>query len=105
MKNQTHTPEAIVPHKSLEIERCTHGNIHVNGFTKEPFNSLLDVLKLLKRGNDCRRTAATNLNEHSSCSHMVLIVEVTSGIKGKEPSIGTLFLVDLAGFFDSSRKI
>jgi len=83
--------------KGLEIKRDKLGNIHVEGLTKEPVTTLLDVLKLLKRGNDSRKTAATDLNEHSSRSHMVLSVEVTCGIEGEEPSIGTLFLVDLAG--------
>jgi len=91
-------PHAITQqNKSLEIKRDKLGNIHVEGLTKEPVTTLLDVLKLLKRGNESRKTAATNLNEHSSRSHMVLSVEVTSGIEGEEPSIGTLFLVDLAG--------
>jgi len=83
--------------KSLEIKRDKLGNIYVEGLTKEPVTTLLDVLKLLKRGNDSRKTAATDLNEHSSRSHMVLSVEVTCGIEGEEPTIGTLFLVDLAG--------
>jgi len=91
-------PHAIVQQKkSLEIKRDKQGNIHVEGLTKEPVATILDVLKLLKRGNDSRKTAATNLNEHSSRSHMVLSVEVTSGIEGEDPIVGTLFLVDLAG--------
>jgi len=91
-------PRAIgQPNKSLEIKRDKLGNIYVEGLTKEPVATLLDVLKLLKRGNDSRKTAATDLNEHSSRSHMVLSVEVTCGIEGEEPTIGTLFLVDLAG--------
>jgi len=91
-------PRAIAQqNKCLEIKRDKMGNIHVDGLTKEPVTTLLDVLKLLKRGNDSRKTAATDLNEHSSRSHMVLSVEVTSGFEGVEPSVGTLFLVDLAG--------
>lgn len=91
-------PRAIAQqNKALEIKRDKLGNIMVDGLTKEPVTTLLDVLKLLKRGNDSRKTAATDLNEHSSRSHMVLSVEVTSGIEGEEPLIGTLFLVDLAG--------
>ncbi len=83
--------------KSLEIKRDKDGQIVVAGLTKQPVNSLKDVVKLLKSGNDSRATAATDLNEHSSRSHMVLTVEVKSGIVGQEPTTGTLYLVDLAG--------
>lgn len=83
--------------KSLEIKRDKEGTIVVAGLTKEPLHGLKDVVKLLLRGNDSRATAATDLNEHSSRSHMVLTVEVKSGIEGQEPTTGTLYLVDLAG--------
>ena len=83
--------------KSLDIKRDKEGGIVVAGLTKEPVNGLKDVVKLLKRGNESRATATTDLNEHSSRSHMVLIVEVKSGHEGEEPVTGTLYLVDLAG--------
>jgi len=83
--------------KALEIKRDKNGHIEVAGLTKEPVSTIAEVLKLLKRGNDSRKTASTDLNEHSSRSHMVLSVEVTAGIVGEEPCLGNLFLVDLAG--------
>lgn len=81
----------------LEIRRNKEGKVEVSGLHKEKVNSVKDVLALLKRGNQNRATASTDMNEHSSRSHMVLIVDVKSGIEGEEPSEGTLFLVDLAG--------
>ena len=83
--------------KSLEIKRDKDGLIVVSGLTKEPVRGLKDVVKLLKSGNESRAKAATDLNEHSSRSHMVLTVEIKSGIVGEEPTSGTLYLVDLAG--------
>ena len=83
--------------QSLEIKRDKEGSIVVAGLTKEPIDNLKDVVKLLKRGNESRAKASTDLNEHSSRSHMVLTVEVKSGIVGDEPVTGTLYLVDLAG--------
>jgi len=83
--------------KSLEIKRDMEGRIIVADLTKEPVTSLKDVMRLLKKGNEGRATAATDLNEHSSRSHMVLTVDVKSGIGGEELSSGTLYLVDLAG--------
>lgn len=82
---------------ALEIKRTREGRIEVAGLIKEPVNTVKDVIKLLKKGNDSRSTAATDMNEHSSRSHMVLLVDVVSGIHGEEPSTGTLYLVDLAG--------
>ena len=54
------------------------------------------MLEALERGNANRAQASTNLNEHSSRSHMILRVEVTSGV-GNEKQKGNLYLVDLAG--------
>lgn len=50
----------------------------------------------MDRGNSNRSKTATTLNEHSSRSHMILRVEVTSGV-GEETNKGSLYLVDLAG--------
>lgn len=83
--------------QSLEIKRDKEGVIFVDGLTKKSINNLKDVLSLLKLGNQSRAKASTELNEHSSRSHMVLTVEVKSGIVGEEPVTGTLYLVDLAG--------
>lgn len=82
---------------ALEIKRNKEGRIEVAGLTKEPVNSVKDVIVMLKRGNESRSTAATEMNEHSSRSHMVLKIEVSSGLEGEEPTTGSLFLVDLAG--------
>jgi hypothetical protein len=44
-----------------------------------------------------RATTATNLNEHSSRSHSILIVHVTTSTDDGVPITGKLYLVDLAG--------
>ena len=59
--------------------------------------SVKDVIKLLKKGNENRSTAATEMNAHSSRSHMVLSVSVSCGVTREDPTKGTLYLVDLAG--------
>eukprot|EP00554_Chaetoceros_debilis_P002394 CAMPEP_0194083292 /NCGR_PEP_ID=MMETSP0149-20130528/8887_1 /TAXON_ID=122233 /ORGANISM="Chaetoceros debilis, Strain MM31A-1" /LENGTH=1367 /DNA_ID=CAMNT_0038765669 /DNA_START=178 /DNA_END=4281 /DNA_ORIENTATION=+ len=82
---------------ALDIKRNKNGQIETAGLIKEPVTSVKDVITLLKRGNKSRATAATDMNEHSSRSHMVLTVDVKSGIQGEEPAAGTLYLVDLAG--------
>jgi kinesin family protein C2/C3 len=82
---------------SLEIRQNQDGRIEVPNLTKEDVTSIEDVMKMLKRGNANRATATTDLNEHSSRSHMVLLVEVSSGLSGQPRNKGTLYLVDLAG--------
>lgn len=82
---------------SLEIRRNAEGRIEVPNLKKEKVHNIEEVMALLKRGNSNRATASTDMNEHSSRSHMVLSVDVHSGLDGHETNKGTLFLVDLAG--------
>jgi kinesin family protein C2/C3 len=82
---------------SLEIRRSKDGHVEVPNLTKEKVNGIKEVMELLKRGNSNRATASTDVNEHSSRSHMVLMVEVTSGVGDVDSNKGTLYLVDLAG--------
>mmetsp|Transcript_126716 Transcript_126716/g.354767 ORF Transcript_126716/g.354767 Transcript_126716/m.354767 type:complete len:1359 (-) Transcript_126716:20-4096(-) len=82
---------------SLEIRRSKEGRIEVPELTKQTVTCIEDVISLLKKGNSSRATASTSMNEHSSRSHMVLWVDVHSGLAGQPGNNGTLFLVDLAG--------
>ena len=82
---------------SLEIRRDKDGRVEVPNLTKEPVTNINEVMLLLKRGNSNRATAATDMNEHSSRSHMVLSVDVESGLGQSSMNKGTLYLVDLAG--------
>merc|ERR1712176_1518451 len=65
---------------SLEIRKSKDGRIEVPNLTKEKVDTIDDVMQLLKRGNSNRSTAATDMNAHSSRSHMVLLVDVDSGV-------------------------
>ena len=86
-----------IPRKrTLDIRLSAENTVEVPGLVKESVSTVTEVLGVLDRGNSNRATASTNLNEHSSRSHMVLQVEVTSGL-GEAMSTGTLYLVDLAG--------
>lgn len=82
---------------SLEIRTSSAGRVEVPNLVKEPATTIEDVMELLKRGNANRATASTDLNEHSSRSHMVLSVDVVSGLDDASSNKGTLYLVDLAG--------
>jgi len=82
---------------TLDIRRSADGRVEVPDLSKKPVKSIEDVMSLLKLGNSVRSTASTNLNEHSSRSHMVLSVDVESGLEGEPANKGILYLVDLAG--------
>lgn len=82
--------------KTLDIRHGVDNTVEVPGLIKESVNSVTEVLHALDRGNSNRSKTATTLNEHSSRSHMILRVEVTSGV-GEETNKGSLYLVDLAG--------
>lgn len=82
--------------KSLDIRQGAESTVEVPGLTKEKVTSVSEVLNALDRGNANRATGTTNLNERSSRSHMILQVEVTSGV-GEAKHKATLYLIDLAG--------
>jgi kinesin family protein C2/C3 len=83
--------------EKLEIRQGEFGN-HVPGLTQCRVNSLKDVEELFARAESNRSTATTNMNEHSSRSHMSLSISVVSeNLATGVVSRGKLNLVDLAG--------
>ncbi|EJK63081.1 hypothetical protein THAOC_16283 [Thalassiosira oceanica] len=82
--------------KPLDVRQSADNTVEVPGLRQEHVCSVDEVLKALDRGNANRATASTNLNEHSSRSHMILHVDITSGV-GETKCRGSLYLIDLAG--------
>ncbi|KAM5262837.1 kinesin-like protein KIFC3 [Ctenodactylus gundi] len=88
------------PQEKLEIRLCPDGSgqLYVPGLTEFRVQSVDDINKVFEFGHTNRTTEFTNLNEHSSRSHALLIVTV----RGRDCSTGLrttgkLNLVDLAG--------
>ncbi|XP_012868358.1 PREDICTED: kinesin-like protein KIFC3 isoform X3 [Dipodomys ordii] len=88
------------PQEKLEIRLCPDGSgqLYVPGLTEFQVQSVEDINKVFEFGHTNRTTEFTNLNEHSSRSHALLIVTVrgvdcSTGLR----TIGKLNLVDLAG--------
>ncbi|KAG7333048.1 hypothetical protein KOW79_003183 [Hemibagrus wyckioides] len=88
------------PNEKLDIKMCPDGSgqLYVPGLTEFTVKSVEDINKVFELGHMNRATACTNLNEHSSRSHALLIINVA----GFNPSTGhrtsgKLNLVDLAG--------
>lgn len=65
--------------------------------TKNAVGNLDDVVAVLRAANKNRATAATNLNDLSSRSHMVVSAEVVTRGESQPETSGVLSLVDLAG--------
>ncbi|KFP19700.1 Kinesin-like KIFC3, partial [Egretta garzetta] len=88
------------PQEKLEIRLCPDGSgqLYVPGLTEFRVQSVEDINKVFEFGHVNRATECTNLNEHSSRSHALLIVTVrgldrSTGLR----TTGKLNLVDLAG--------
>ncbi|KAM4593791.1 kinesin-like protein KIFC3 isoform 7-T9 [Odontesthes bonariensis] len=74
------------------------GQLYVPGLTENAVQSPEDINRVFELGHMNRATACTNLNEHSSRSHALLIITVSgfnSATGGRTQ--GRLNLVDLAG--------
>jgi kinesin family protein C2/C3 len=83
--------------EKLEIRQGEFGN-YVPGLTCVPVNGLDDVTQLLATADRHRSQTCTNMNEHSSRSHMMLTVYLSSeNTATGAVSRGKLNLVDLAG--------
>ncbi|KAK5873496.1 hypothetical protein PBY51_018532 [Eleginops maclovinus] len=74
------------------------GQLYVPGLTEFTVQSPEDINQVFELGHMNRATACTNLNEHSSRSHALLIITV-SGFNAAtgNRTLGKLNLVDLAG--------
>ncbi|XP_059362007.1 kinesin-like protein KIFC3 isoform X2 [Carassius carassius] len=88
------------PSEKLDIKMCPDGSgqLYVPGLTEFTVESVEDINKVFELGHMNRATACTNLNEHSSRSHALLIVTV-AGVNSStgHRTSGKLNLVDLAG--------
>ncbi|GFR42053.1 hypothetical protein Agub_g2869 [Astrephomene gubernaculifera] len=87
----------------LDVKQGPDG-MYVAGLKVEEVRDMADVTALIGRGKSNRSTYATNMNEHSSRSHLVLSVYVNSTSKLNGTTLrGKLHLIDLAGSERLSR--
>ncbi|XP_018613495.1 kinesin-like protein KIFC3 isoform X2 [Scleropages formosus] len=88
------------PSEKLDIKMCpdSRGQLYVPGLAEFPVQSVEDINKVLDLGHMNRATACTNLNEHSSRSHALLIATIAGvNVSTGHRTSGKLNLVDLAG--------
>jgi len=89
--------DARNPEDKLEVKMGPHGN-YVPGLVSLPVDNLQSVFKLIETADRNRSSATTNMNEHSSRSHMILTATVVSQfLPTGAVTRGKLNLVDLAG--------
>jgi kinesin family protein 11 len=87
-------------HRLMEDGR---GGVSVEGLTEVTVKNVQDALRLAKTGSGRRKKAATLCNKHSSRSHSVFSIAVTTRAPSVDEEgedlikIGKLNLVDLAG--------
>ena len=83
---------------SLEVKIDGKKGTYVPNLIEEEVKCVEDVHKLVARAKRGRSTYATNMNEHSSRSHSMLSVRVSTKSRWTGASTrGVLHLVDLAG--------
>lgn len=83
--------------EKLEVKIGEFGN-YVPGLTQVPVDSIDAVFQLINQADRNRSSGTTNMNEHSSRSHMMLTVTMISVFRSSGLTTrGKLNLVDLAG--------
>ena len=72
--------------------------VFVKGATERFVSSPEEVFEVIEEGKSNRHVAVTNMNEHSSRSHSVFLVNVKQeNLENQKKLSGKLYLVDLAG--------
>ena len=87
---------------TLDIKENSAKNFYVKGVEVPEISSLDECLRLFNAGTDRRQTATTDLNDQSSRSHSLFILQVEQHDFEQDPSSPTVFtskinIVDLAG--------
>jgi kinesin family protein 5 len=83
---------------NLPIHEDKARGVYVKGLGEFYVAGVDEVYEVLDRGGAARMTAATNMNQESSRSHSIFVIEVAQkNIETGSARSGRLFLVDLAG--------
>ncbi|KAG8347358.1 Microtubule binding Kinesin motor domain [Trypanosoma vivax] len=83
---------------SYEVKQGGPQGTYVTNLSEVPVQSPEDINAIMERANKNRSEGRTNMNEHSSRSHMIVYITVrTTNKQTKAQCFGKLSLVDLAG--------
>jgi len=82
--------------QKLQVKQSKEGN-HVPGMTMKPVASPEDVEEMLTTGSSNRTVACTDMNAHSSRSHLLVQIYGTITTTEGKSTTSAITLVDLAG--------
>merc|ERR1719220_631707 len=83
---------------NLAVHEDKDRAVYVKGATERFVSSPEEVLEVIEEGKSNRHVAVTNMNEHSSRSHSVFLINVKQeNMENQKKLSGKLYLVDLAG--------
>merc|ERR1719295_2260760 len=83
---------------NLAVHEDKNKSVYVKGATERFVSSPEEVLEVIEEGKSNRHVAVTNMNEHSSRSHSVFLINVKQeNLETQKKLCGKLYLVDLAG--------
>ncbi|KAF2773273.1 kinesin [Teratosphaeria nubilosa] len=91
--------DLLVPQNdNLPVHEDKARGVYVKGLHEFYVGSVAEVYQVLERGGQARMVAATNMNQESSRSHSIFLIEVMQkNTESGSARSGRLFLVDLAG--------
>jgi kinesin family member C2/C3 len=93
------------PNAAPEAISGCRGHIWIPNLSMLKVASVADVEGLIRKGDTGRSTFATDMNEHSSRSHLILSLYVrTENFVSGEKTASKLHLIDLAGSERLSRS-
>lgn len=83
---------------NLAVHEDKDKSVYVKGATERFVSSPEEVLEVIEEGKSNRHVAITNMNEHSSRSHSIFLINVKQeNLENQKKLSGKLYLVDLAG--------
>uniref|UniRef100_A0A6Q2YUN3 Kinesin-like protein n=1 Tax=Esox lucius TaxID=8010 RepID=A0A6Q2YUN3_ESOLU len=82
----------------LSLHNNVHSCFHTQGCTERFVSSPEEVMDVIDEGKSNRHVAVTNMNEHSSRSHSIFLINIKQeNVETELKLSGKLYLVDLAG--------
>ncbi|KAJ6654764.1 hypothetical protein lerEdw1_006627 [Lerista edwardsae] len=105
MEGKLHDPQlmGIIPRIAQDIFNHIYSmdenlEFHIKGCTERFVSSPEEILDVIDEGKSNRHVAVTNMNEHSSRSHSIFLINIKQeNMETEQKLSGKLYLVDLAG--------
>ncbi|ELW48987.1 Kinesin heavy chain isoform 5A [Tupaia chinensis] len=105
MEGKLHDPQlmGIIPRIAHDIFDHIYSmdenlEFHIKGCTERFVSSPEEVMDVIDEGKANRHVAVTNMNEHSSRSHSIFLINIKQeNVETEKKLSGKLYLVDLAG--------